>query len=226
MNKTPSKSGFWDYFHDYLVFPWIFKPNALSVIIKGLALVLDDVKLDIIGMRNQFIVPKADAKLIAEYGLSRGVPRTRFDNDKQYRTRTERAFIWHKLGGRERGLPKILEEYGYAGGEIENMRATDVNLWAHFNINLLEPGTSLEQEKIDAIYDIANEYKPARSVINNIGFALRQYSPVCVGASQRIAVVFSHVITIGKLDFKDTPLHIGAKQTLFVSIHNTVIPKE
>lgn len=139
--------NFWQYFKDYLAFPFIQQKNALAVIIKGLALTMDTVRKDIESMRDQFVVPKADDSLISNYGLSRGIPRIRFDNDKQYRTRVEKALAWHKLGGKNQGLVQILEEYGYPNGEIENLRHTAPARWATFNINLLDPGKVSSRKK-------------------------------------------------------------------------------
>lgn len=213
---------FWKYFKDYLAFPFIQQKNALAVIVKGLALTMDNVRKDIEDMRDQFVVPKADNSLITRYGLSRGVPRTRFDKDKQYRTRVEKALAWHKLGGKNQGLVHILEEYGYPGGEIENLRHTDLARWATFNVNLLDPGESLDQEKVSAIFEIANMYKPARSVIQKIGFAKFQNAPAFVAASERSTLEIKHVVSFGKFNIPQTQLHSLANQTIYITFNHKV----
>lgn len=209
--------NFWQYFKDYLAFPFIQQKNALAVIIKGLAMTMDSVRKDIEDMRDQFIVPKADDSLITKYGLSRGVPRTRFDKDRQYRTRVEKALAWHKKGGKNEGLVQILGEYGYPGGEIENLRHTDPARWATFNINLLDPGNSLDQEKVSATYEIANMYKPARSIIQKIGFAKWQHAPVSSLASERSAIEIKHIVSFGKFAIPQTKIHAQAGQTIFIT---------
>lgn len=214
--------NFWQYFKDYLAFPFIQNKNALAVIIKGLALTMDTVRKDITAMRDQFVVPKADDSLITNYGVSRGIPRTRFDNDKQYRTRVEKALAWHKLGGKNQGLIQILEEYGYPNGEIENLRRTDPARWATFNVNLLDPGESLDQEKVNAIFEIANMYKPGRSVIQKIGFAKFQYAPVSVLASQRSAAEIKHVVSFGEFAIPKTNVQSLAGQTIYITFKHTV----
>lgn len=216
---------FWQYFKDYLAFPFIRQKNALAVLMKGLALTMDSVRKDIAAMRDQFVVPKCDNSLITSYGLSRGVPRTRFDNDRQFRTRVERALAWHKLGGKNEGLVRILAEYGYPGGEIENLRHKDPAKWATFNINLLDPGSSLDQEKVAAIYEIANMYKPARSKIQTVSFALRQYAPVYVFSSQRKAVTVTQTVRFGKFDVPHTWLYPTGAQVSRITFRHLFLYK-
>ena len=145
-------SVFWKYFHEKLCWPWIFRPGPLSVLVRGLALYMDDVLADIRWLREQYAVPKAHASLMAGYGASRGIPRTRYDNDAKYRTRVERAFVWHKLLGKVDGLPQILAEYGYPGGRIRNMREDSTELWTHFQLILLTQPHQWGQHAIDAVY--------------------------------------------------------------------------
>lgn len=214
--------NFFQYFKDYLAFPFIQNKNALAVIVKGLALTMDNVKNDILAMRDQFVVPEADDSLISNYGVSRGIPRIRFDNDKQYRTRVEKALAWHKLGGKNQGLVQILAEYGYPNGEIQNLRHTDPARWATFNINLLDPGESLDQEKVNAIYEIANMYKPARSKLRGISFAKFQNAPVYSLASQRSAIEIRHVVSFGEFDIPQTNLNAQAGQTIYITFKHKV----
>lgn len=218
--------NFWQYFQEYLAFPFIQKKNAITVLVMGLAITMDNVKKDILALRDQFVVPKADHSLITNYGLSRGVPRTRFDNDKQFRTRVEKAFSWHKLGGKVKGLVQILAEYGYPNGEIENLRHSDPTKWAHFNINLLHPGSSLTQEKVNAIYEIANIYKPARSKIQTISFALEQYAPVYALSSQRKAITVSQIVYLGNFDIPDVKLYPISIQYTNITISHKILYKK
>ena len=214
--------SFWKYFSEYLGFPLIQQKNALAVIIKGLALTMDDVKKDIFALRDQFVVPKADDSLMTGYGNSRGIPRTRFDSDSQYRTRTEKALAWHRLGGKNEGLVQILAEYGYPGGEIENLRHQNPEKWATFNINLLDPGSSLDEEKVRAIYEIANLYKPGRSKIHTVSFALRQRAEVYALSGQRSAVTFKNAVSFGEFAIPETVLFIPVRQTKYIIQKHTV----
>lgn len=93
-------SPFWQYFHDKLNWPAIFRPGPVSALVKGLALYMDDVREDILWLRHQWNPATADDELIAAYGASRGILRTRYDTDESYRLRVVNAFAWHKLGGK------------------------------------------------------------------------------------------------------------------------------
>lgn len=112
------KSRFWQYFHDKLNWPAIFSPGPLSALAKGLALHMDSVREDILWLRDQWSPVTADPELVARYGASRGILRTRFDTDESYRLRVINAFAWHKLGGKVRGLVQILAENGFSGAVI------------------------------------------------------------------------------------------------------------
>lgn len=217
-------SLFWKYFHDTLAWPGLFRPGPLSVIVKGLALYLDDVRKDILWLRCQFIVSQADARLIPAYGASRGTPRTRYDSDAKYRTRVERAYAWHMLSAKVAGLPQILSEYGYPSGVVRHHRDTAPELWAHFALELLTPPHQWGQDDINAVYDLANTYKPARSVLEHISFALRQAAPLSVGASQRVVVSFNHAVQHGSSVFPPVPLGLAAAPVVVITINHIVHP--
>lgn len=209
-------SPFWQYFHDKLNWPAIFRPGPLSALVKGLALYMDDVREDILWLRRQFSPATADDELIERYGTSRGVPRTRYDTDDKYRTRVVRAYAWHKLGGLVGGLPQVLAEYGYPGGVIRHCRDDAPALWAHFEVHLLTPSHEWGQADIDAVYALANTYKPARSVLRHVSFALRQEGPVFVGASQTVLLTLDHAVQNGDAAFPPSLLEVGAASTMFI----------
>lgn len=203
-------SAFWKYFHETLAWPWIFRPGPLAVLVKGLALYMDDVRQDMLWLRDQFTASKAEASLIPGYGASRGVPRTRYDSDGQYRTRVERAFVWHKKSGKIEGLPQILAEYGYPGGQVRHYAPQKPELWAHFRLDLLTPPHQWGQADINAVYDLAKKYKPARSVLDAVSFALRQSASLQAGASQRTVITINHAVTHGSSAFPPAPLGLAA----------------
>lgn len=215
-------SMFWKYFHETLAWPWIFRPGPLSVLVKGLALYMDDVRLDMLWLRDQFTAAKAEDALIPGYGASRGVPRTRYDTDSRYRTRVERAFVWHKKSGKIEGLPQVLAEYGYPSGIVRHCAPLKPELWAHFSLDLLTPPHSWGQADIDAVYDLANIYKPARSVLDAVSFALRHAAPLHVGASQRAVVTFSHAVLHGSSIFPPVPLVLAAVPMAVITINHSV----
>lgn len=158
-------SPFWQYFHDRLAWLPIFRPGPLSALAKGLALHLDSCRQDIIWLRDQWIVTRAEAEMVARYGESRGMPRFRFDTDESYRNRVYNAFVWHKLGGKVRGLERIYAENGL---EAAVSSSPDPELWAHFRVRLDVSGLVFGIETGEMVFWLANEYKPARSVLEGV----------------------------------------------------------
>lgn len=175
-------SPFWQYFHDRLNWPAIFRPGPMSALVKGLALYMDDVREDILWLRHQWNPSTADDERIAAYGASRGILRTRYDTDESYRLRVVNAFAWHKLGGKVQGLVRILAENGFAGAVIKSVndvRRHDAALshngaatyndglcWAQFDVKLVEiPEQGLNADVLAWFRWLVNEYKPARSIL-------------------------------------------------------------
>ncbi len=181
-------SRFWQYFHDELHWPAIFLPGPLSALARGLAHSMDDVCEVILWLRRQFIPATADDTLIAGYGASRGIPRTRFDSDASYRLRVVNAYAWHKLGGKVTGVAQILAENGFAGAEILPVNSarlhdggqehngainySDGVCWAQFSVRLEFPETGLDQEVMAWCRWLVNEYKPARSKLRALSWKL------------------------------------------------------
>ena len=195
MSFYTDKSPFWQYFKDRLDFALIAAPGALAALIHGLARYMGVVREDIYWLRDQFVPSKAEEQHIPLHGESRGVPRTRFDTNARYRTRVEKAYRWHKLGGKEQGLPLILKDYGFAGGKVINTRKENAALWAHFDLNLLQPPRDFNSEDIAAVLSLANQYKPGRSVLGKVQFAARQSAPLCAGASAQTTVIINYFVS-------------------------------
>jgi hypothetical protein len=223
MSFYRDQSPFWRYFRDTLAFGLISSPGALAAIVQGMARSLDTARKDILWVREQFVPPTAEDGYIPLHGASRGAPRTRFDNPARYRVRVERAAAWHKKGGKTIGLPEILMEYGFSDGKIYNCRDDDPDLWAHFDINLLNPPADFSTWDVDTVFALANQYKPGRSVIRKIQFAKQHTAGRTVGAVLQTAVVLDH-----RARFKDSlppqpvPLYAGAAEHCYAIINNFV----
>lgn len=209
-------SAFWAYAHDTLRWLWIFRPGPLSALVKGIALYLDDIRKDVIWTRNQYLVHLAIMDLLPGYAQSRAIPRTRYDSDSQHRMRAERAYAWHHLGGKVEGLPQILAEYGYPNAVVYNCRQDDPKLWAHFELHLITPTHQWDQAEINAVTALANEYKPGRSVLKKISFALRQELPLAAGAVNVPRITLTHQVKQGSSAFPPLPLRAGARQAVFI----------
>lgn len=215
------KSRFWQYFHDKLNWPAIFSPGPLSALAKGLALHMDSVREDILWLRDQWSPVTADPELVARYGASRGILRTRFDTDESYRLRVINAFAWHKLGGKVRGLVQILAENGFSGAVIlpvNDVRRHDGSLshngkatynagkcWAHFDVRLDIPETGLDAEIMAWFRWLVNEYKPARSVLRALSWQMPLADATDVADDMTLAVAPEYV-EVRKWGF---PLHDG-----------------
>ena len=158
-------STFWKYFHDRLRWPQIFQPGPLSAVVRGLALHMDDVREDILWLRRQWNPATADDDMIVRYGESRGIIRWQFDTDESYRRRVVNAFAWHKLGGKVRGLERIFAENLF---DAQVLPASRAELWAHFRLGIDVTGSIFDEQLCSLVFMLANEYKPARSVLEEV----------------------------------------------------------
>lgn len=223
MSFYTDNSPFWRYFRDTLAFGLIAVPGALAAVIHGLARYLDDVRRDILWLRDQFVPTQADDTHIPLHGDSRAVPRTRFDTAARYRTRVEYAAKWHKMGGKEWGLPQIIAAYGFLNGEVYNKRKDNPALWAHFDLKLLQPPRDFDQEDVAAVLSIANQYKPGRSVIGTVQFANQESAPLCFGAAAQTRVVVNHYAKAWEPQPpQPAPLMLGAASHAYITFEHRV----
>jgi hypothetical protein len=215
-------SPFLRYFQG-LALSFIAVPGALAVLIHGLARYMDTVRRDVLWVRDQFMPPRAEDEHIPLHGASRGVPRTRFDKDERYRVRVERAAAWHRLGGKNEGLPEICKDYGYSGGVIHNCRDDDPARWATFDLNLLNPPADFSQADVDAVFSLANQYKPARSVIRKLQFARHLTAPLCLGVTAQCRVVIDHYVQAREAKFPGpATLNRGAAMQSIITIEHFI----
>jgi hypothetical protein len=170
MTSATSSSPFWTYFHDRLRFGLIDKPGPLQALAKGLALRLDTVRDDAVFLRAQMFPQLCEPELLPAYGMSRGITRHHTETPEQFRSRVLNAYAWHLLGGKQEGLPEILQFYGFSVERIDNLRRYHTSRWAEFQVGLAAGGDVLET--LDTLVWLINEYKPARSVL------ARMYSDV------------------------------------------------
>ena len=217
------KGIFWSYLRDTLAWPQISEPGPLAAVMHGIASYNDKVLKEILWLRDQFIVPLAEDEFIPFYGESRGVPRNRFDTAEKYRLRVEKAFEWHMLAAKEQGLPKILAEYGFEDGKIKNVRHENPELWAHFDVTLVKPPADFGQKDVEAVFDLANENKPGRSVIRKIQFANQSAAPLRVGAYAQVVVIVDHYVKAKEAAPPGpAPLYIGAANNVFVIVEHRI----
>ena len=223
MSFYTDKSVFWRYCRDRLALPVITKVGALAALVHGICRYADDAAADMRGLQGQFLPPKADETLIPLYGESRGVERTRFDSDGQFRLRVERAFAWHRLGPKTFGMPQILQEYGFGSCKIVNCRDQNPDLYAHFEIRLLKPPTDFAADDVDRVFTLADQYKPGRSKLRWIQFGVEQQTPMSFGASAQSTVIVDHFVKAKEtLPPQPAPLALGAALHQIVTIEHRV----
>lgn len=223
MSFHTDKSPFWRYCRDRLALPFITHVGALAALVHGICRYADDTAKDMRWLQAQFLPPKADEALIPLYGESRGVARTRFDSNHQFRLRVERAFAWHRLGPRETGMPRILREYGFSSCRIVNARDRNPDLYAHFSIFLLKPPADFAAEDVDRVFALANQYKPGRSVLDWVQFGMEQRAVMFLGACNQSTVIVDHFVKAKEaLPPQPAPLCVGAALHHFVTIEHRV----
>jgi P2-related tail formation protein len=159
---------FSDYFFKVLRWPLAHKPGPLAVLVEGLARSLDQVRGDIVWLRNQFNPWTCEPDMIPRHAESRGITQHRTETDEQFARRTVRAFAWHRLGGGQQGMPRILEHFGYPDVAMLNVRAEDPERWAEFKPRLAVTQHGLQAGDYALIGWVAGETKPARSKLAGI----------------------------------------------------------
>lgn len=173
----------WDYFRDTLAWNLIrLKQGALAMLAEGGGAALDDTREAILWLRRQFLPQTSEAAYLANYGRSRGLVRHPLESDDQWKRRVVGAYAWHLLGGKQAGLPQILEFYGYPGAAIINWRQYDPAKWAEFWCKLLPPPTqAFAAADYELLLWLLNEYKPARSKLVKLSIAVTESTPLGVG---------------------------------------------
>lgn len=196
-------SLFWKYFLKTLNYLPLHKSKALACIIEGLAAYLDNIRLDIIKARNQYIIHLSDNSLLSLYGLSRNITRSQYDNDETYKTRVLNAYKWISLGGKVEGMLTILKDYGFPKAEFRNLREIDPLKWAEFEFTYPENLLISDMEKIVAII---NQYKPARSRLTKMN------TPITNAGTYYYAGITRHIRKINIM--MDTEININKNNTL------------
>lgn len=173
---------FWEYFKNTLGWPLIQKAGPLAALMQGAARYMDDVKADILWVRRQWLPKYCEPSFLAGHGASRGVTRHRLETEAQYRSRVHRALAWQLLGGKQEGMPRILEFYGYRPTGITNLRDEDEERWAEFRPELAPfEGRGFTAEDWELLNWLVNDVKPARSKLAAIRVNSEETGDIVVG---------------------------------------------
>lgn len=158
---------FKDYIFKTLKWPLIQHAGPVAMLAEGLSRSFDQVRTDIIWLRNQFNPWTSEESMIPAHSRSRGISRHSMESGERFRKRTIRAYAWHSLGGGQLGMPRILDHYGYPGVTMFNMRKRNTGRWAEFmpQVPVQEGMTTEDYQRIAYV---ANETKPARSILAGI----------------------------------------------------------
>lgn len=174
-------SVFHDYFFRTLRWPLASYLGPLAMLVAGLARCFDQVREDIVWLRNQFNPWTCDPEMIPAHAESRGLTRYDWETDEQYINRCIRAFAWHRLSGGNSGMPRILEHFGFNGVTIHNVRKDDEARWAEFKPVVPVPESGLAENTATIVSKVSNETKPARSLLAGVGAASSTKAGVVAG---------------------------------------------
>ena len=141
---------------------------------------MDEVRKDILWLREQWNPATCEPWLLAGYGASRGITRTRFDTDESYRKRVVYAYAWHKLGGKISGLEKILAESGF---QAKVTNSPNSNFWAHFRVSLPLGDSFFGTDEYSYFWFLVDEFKPARSIVEILATQTTRSLPVHLGSA-------------------------------------------
>jgi P2-related tail formation protein len=183
---------FWPYFRDVLRWPLIFRPGPLAALVEGIARVFDDVREDILWLRDQLNPATCEADGVDDLASGRGIERHPLETAAQFRNRAVTAYAWHRQAGKVRGMSRILEHYGYPGCSIRNMRDDDPERWAEF-MPVVPVGSGLDMQDYALITWAAQETKPARSKLAGLNTRHRAANAATHSA---MALVLSSVVRL------------------------------
>ena len=202
-------SLFFRYFKNTLKWWFIQTAGPLAALVHGGARVMDQVREDILWLRLQAFPDTCDDQFVYIHGQARGIYQRRNETLAKFRTRVIRAFAWQLLGGKNAGLPRILDYYGYKDVSIYNMREEDPERWAEFKLKLPRAGAAgLSEEDIRAIDDMANDQKPARSKLAAIVIENMSGGSVASGGAVRTGGKIS-IVTTSDAQIRDSSRIIG-----------------
>ena len=159
---------FWRYFKEALAWPLIRIPGTLAAVVEGAAGALDQVREDILWLRQQFNPATCEEQYLEHYARARGIRRHRLESPGTFRARVVNAYAWQLQGGRVAGLIAILSHYGYAVVRVVNLRNEDATRWAEFRVITDTPAAGFLAEDYELLSWVINEQKPARSKLASI----------------------------------------------------------
>lgn len=163
-------SKFYEYFSKTLRFPFLRVGSTIISLVRGIALVLDNMLPSITWLRDQFLVSKCENEYLRYFAASRAIQRYTFESDDQYRDRIFAAFVYFSQAGKESGIKQIFAIYGL-DVSVRNMRDTDPERWAEFELIFSGVSGSVMTGSTEYI-EIINDIKAARSKLAGVVYNL------------------------------------------------------
>lgn len=182
-------SIFWLYFRDVLRWPLLFRRGPLSALVEGMARVFDDVREDILWLRDQLNPATCEIGYVEGLAVGRGIERHPLESDEQFRRRSVAAYAWHRQAGKVQGMPRLLAHFGFDGAVVENMRLEDPARWAEFKVRLT-PG-QVTDDSLSLLGWAINEHKPARSKLAAVVVPYPQTANASIAGAGRVPLRIS-----------------------------------
>jgi len=170
---------FYNYFFKTLNWMPLYKNSVISMLIAGISDYFERVKDDAIQSVKQFIPSMTDDENIQSIAISRGILRSKFDTDHEFRKRVVGAYPFLKLAAKEVGLIEILSTYGLKGFQTVNVAIEDNAKWAEFDAVFSH--NSIFDGDNELLKQLINRYKPARSKIRKIEFSYNRIGTIYHG---------------------------------------------
>jgi Phage tail protein (Tail_P2_I). len=160
-------------FRKTLRWPFLLVGGPIACVCEGVARAADDVLKDIKWFVDQFNPATCEPEYVDRHGKARGLVRHYKESAEQWRRRVCAAYAWHKLAGRQTGIPKILARYGYEGAVLFNRALEgEPELWAHFRIEF-GGGYPITDEDYEIILWMLGQVKPAKSILESMTLVLK-----------------------------------------------------
>ncbi|MGE4319616.1 MAG: phage tail protein [Deferribacterales bacterium] len=163
-------SKFYQYFSQTLRFPFLRAGSAFLSLVKGIAVVLDEMLEKLNWVRDQFVPSKCETQYLRHFADSRSIKRYSFETDEQYRGRICAAYVFFAQAGKDAGVQAIFALYGLPA-TIESLRDTDEERWAEFYL-IFADVTGEVISSTDEYIQIMNDVKPARSKLAGVKYNL------------------------------------------------------
>jgi hypothetical protein len=150
---------FFEYVLEKLKPVFLTRPGPLQALVKGAAESLDAARADILFLREQFLVEKAEISNVRKIAAARGVKQWPIESDNDFRTRAAIAYLFWKKGDKAPGMKEVCEAFGFSGVKILEHPEFEFSV---------SSGLNAEASEAEFLIKLINEIKPARSILKEL----------------------------------------------------------